>query len=284
MSHPPLPMWDIKTVNPDGRLFIFEGQHGSGKTTLLRHVVNQMTEIQDWIAYSPTQGGYRFFSKMFTPAFTYNFVPTDENLQEIMDKQKLEEDLEIATADLPEGDPNKHRMRVLGLVIDDCGSHKKLMRNSPKLKELLMNQRHMRIHIFITLQYICQFDPENYSQVDYMFILNAQDPQNMKVIYEKFAKGRLQVATGTWMKRREEERLQHYLQYYTRKGCALVVDKTGTTYLQHYTFPKDPECVAMGDEMFQKTAREHCEDKPTKTTKEIEEQIRRQYYTRFVRK
>ena len=240
--HPPLEPWDISTIQSDGRLFVFLGPHGSGKSTCMCFVAQYMDMVHDWIAYSPTMDGNEGIRNTVLKAFRYSRAPTEKDLEFIIMKGRAERRMKRKYPD--------YEMRKTGLIIDDCGSDKKLMRNSKALKEIIMNQRHYGIYLFITIQYIRQLDPETYTNVDYLFCLPSDDPTDVEKLHASFFRGKLKVDARTHRKQHELERLNYYMTSYGSPGCTLLANRhsKGQPYLSYFTWDLNDELQYVGDE------------------------------------
>ena len=256
MNHPPLNKWNEQWIKKDGRFFVFLGPHGVGKSTLLSYVVqhcNEYVPIQDWIGFSPTEGGIQTLRGLIPDAYVHKRVPSEKDLNElVIGKQQMEIDIKDS------GEYPGYEPRALGVIIDDSGFKSKIFK-SEALKNLVMNQRWYRIHIFITLQYIRQLDPENFNNVDYLFLLGVPDPKNSEVLMKDFFMGRLGIdANGVRFRQRERERLNYYFEFYNQPGSCIAITKVADQkskidYVSTYQWPENVSKSYMGDAQFLET-------------------------------
>lgn len=246
---PKLPEWDGSNIETDGRFFVIQGRHGEGKSSLLQFILCEYIRerVNDVVAFSPTESGSLDLAQMLPRSFNYNEVPNDEYLESFIKRQKFEKQKQ-------KKDPN-YRARKLAIILDDCGFDSKFLRNSKKLREIIFNQRHLGIYLFITIQYIRQLPPDLHENVDYLFQLRVGDPQSIEKSFSAFFKGILGVKYGPQMAGRERYRFQQYLKEYANApGHALVVQKSQDPRLCYVSWPKDYTPCRLGDETYWKIA------------------------------
>jgi len=137
-TEPKVERWKPKKVERDGRFFLMLGRHGVGKTSLLAYVCSIIgSRCNDWIGFSPTMGEVETLEDLMPSCYIYSRCPTDEDLGDLIEKQKKERRLGKKYPD--------YRPRKLGLILDDVGYNKKWVRNAEKLSYIVMNQRHYGI-------------------------------------------------------------------------------------------------------------------------------------------
>lgn len=282
MQHPSLPLWDPDSAKQDGRLWVFMGRHGSGKSTCMQYCVAWPNQYcQDWIGYSPTASGSKTLTQLIPKAYIYERSPTAQDLRDIIEKQ-------ITETQLAENDP-AYRPRRLGVIIDDAGYDKKLLRSTEEFVKIIMNQRHWGIHLFLTIQYIRQIPPEIHEQVDYLFIIDAKDSRNRQTIYDSFFRDNMNVSRGLHYKQREMERLGYWCDYYLKKGTCIVIDKEGKEYISRFSWPQPGSrhfrLFALGDTEYLNSARDldpYDEDEPYVGGESLRERVQRIKETRFM--
>jgi hypothetical protein len=278
-QHPSLPRWDPDSAAQDGRLWVFMGRHGAGKSTALKYAVAWPNQYcRDWVGFSPTASGSRVLKQLLPRAYIYERSPTAKDLQDIVDKQ-------VAETQLADADP-RYAPRRIGVIIDDAGYDKRLLRSTEEFVKIIMNQRQWGVHIFLTIQYIRQIPPEIHEQVDYLFIIDSKDARNRKALYDSFFKDNMDVPRGIRYTQREMERLSYWCDYYLRgKGTAIVIDKEGPTYISRFEWPAEFHEFVLGDREYQSSARDIDPRDDVEASfggESLRERIRRIKETRFM--
>lgn len=273
-----LPRWSPKGIERDGRFFLFLGRHGVGKTSCLSRVLSYLGDYcEDWIGFSPTMGGVETLTELMPACYVYDRAPTEEDLEHLIARQKKERKLAKKFED--------YEPRKLGIVLDDVGFAKKFLRSSEKLAEIVMNQRHYGMFLFITIQYIRQLNPELHTQVDYLFQLNTSDPKSNALSYEAFFQGKMGTKEGVNFKRRDMTHFNKLIDLYaTKPGQALVVQRSRKPYLSFFEWPKEFEKPRIGDEEFWESAGElmGSEEELSEDEDEILRDLERATRTRFL--
>jgi hypothetical protein len=150
---------------------ILIGKRGSGKTTLLKDLLHRISDKVDvCIAVSPTDDTNAAMKQMLPEAMVHRELP-DELLQSILMVQRKQW--------------SRGHGKHLALVLDDIAFDKKLF-DSKSFKELAYNGRHLKITVFVTLQYAIAIPPSIRCQADCVVTLGEKMLNNRKRLYENF--------------------------------------------------------------------------------------------------
>ena len=150
---------------------ILIGKRGSGKTTLLKDLLSCISpKIDLCIAVSPTDDTNEAMRKMLPESFVYREL-SDEMLRLLLNLQRKQW--------------SKGRGKHLALILDDIAFDKKLF-DSKGFKELAYNGRHLKMTVFVTLQYAIAIPPAIRCQADCVLTLGEKMLNNRKRLYENF--------------------------------------------------------------------------------------------------
>ena len=169
----------LKKFQPDSmkehRITLLLGKRGTGKSVLLRDILYEHRKRFDiGICFSPTYESTECFKKFVPQTLLYgNFQP--EVIAKVIAQQRARCD---------QGKP----MKRVFIVLDDCGYDKNTLFSSKNtaMREIFMNGRHLKITLYIALQYCVDMPSSLRSQVDYVMTLREPVLANIKRLHDFF--------------------------------------------------------------------------------------------------
>jgi hypothetical protein len=177
MSVVDLHEFDFTTLPPTG-FFELVGKRGTGKTTWAQHILqySQWRSSGMFVVIAGSEMVKIAWSKLIHPMYIIDGAMAVKYLESIKDHQN--QCIREFGSDYPD---SFH----ITIIFDDVASDKRLM-NSPVLRYLASNSRHLHMSIYILAQYHMQIVKEVRQQFDYVFILNTSDKRTMRNIHDEF--------------------------------------------------------------------------------------------------
>lgn len=166
----------------DDKVIILLGKRNTGKSFLLRDILYYHRDVPIGTVISPTEEANKFYSNMVPGLFIHNEY-TSELLNNVVKRQKMvtkKINKDIMMYGKSSLDPRAF------LILDDClydGCWKK----DKNIRYLFLNGRHVKLLLFITMQYVLGVPPDLRTNVDYIFILRENNFGNRKRIYDNYA-------------------------------------------------------------------------------------------------
>lgn len=144
------------------------GKRGTGKTVLMMdiiHKISQVSKIDFCIGFAGTIPSATMFEGIMPSALIHNKIDP-AMLKGIIDVQTRSTNL------------NKHVL----IVLDDM-MHDRQGFNSPVMREIFMNGRHMRITLIVCAQYLTDMKPDLRTNVDYVYALREPSENNRRKLH-----------------------------------------------------------------------------------------------------
>ena len=170
-----LDYFDLRRIG-NNNTCLFIGKRGSGKTRLTEDVVHSKRHIPSGIVFSPTEEGNETWGCHFPQTYIYGDYDCDI-LHAVVEMQKTE-------VRRKKSDP-RHVVRPTMVVMDDC-MYDKTIRNDKELRRVLMNGRHWKILLLITMQYVLDIGPDLRGQFDYVFVLQEKIRSNREKLWKNW--------------------------------------------------------------------------------------------------
>ena len=154
------------------------GRRGTGKSFMIRHIVYYMRHvIPRWYVFTNTKMNRYFMDEVGMPdktVFPKLSIPT---LRAIINKQKRR--VEKVRKKIMEGDATKDDLEDLrvGVILDDIGSDKQLLRFSEEMDDIYYHGRHSLVFFIISEQYLKLVGPGARKNIDIpiMFCPDSDD-------------------------------------------------------------------------------------------------------------
>lgn len=169
--------FDYSTFPYNGFVQIL-GKRGTGKTCFSRYIATQLDDCSEgiFICMCRTERVKREWRQWIPPLFCVD-VSTDY-LENLANKQNsLVERYEKLNKPFP---PELH----LTVIIDDGASDRAFM-NSPIMRSLASNGRHLELRIILLVQYLIQIPAEIRSQFDLTIMLNTSNTKTISKVFDE---------------------------------------------------------------------------------------------------
>jgi hypothetical protein len=155
----------------DAATCVVLGKRNTGKSVLTKDIMwHKRDRIPAGVVFSATEEGNSFYSDWVPPTFVYSNFDRDA-LQGVIDTQKKRK---------KEGTASN-----LFLILDDCMYDKKLLKDT-SMRMLFMNGRHWKFFLLLTAQYCGDIGPDIRSNIDYVFLLRNNIPNERDKLYKNF--------------------------------------------------------------------------------------------------
>lgn len=176
-----MPNLKIRKFNPQQiqshRMIIFVGKKGSGKTTCMKDIFYHLKDRFDLaVALAGTHEAASTFREFIPECFVYDKI-------DIHVAEKLVQYARIMekTCDRP---------RHVLLLVDDClgftGTKDKHPFEHPVFRDIVYNQRHLKLTFAVSLQYTMSIKPCMRTQVDYAFVFQDTNHDNRTKMWKYF--------------------------------------------------------------------------------------------------
>jgi len=166
--------FDAKNHEREGimnTLIAIIGKRNSGKTTLLVTLLSEISHLVDIVVIvSPTD---EINDKMsnYVPRCFIHREPTEELIVNMMTVQRAQW--------------KRGKGSHLAIVLDDCAHERKFF-ESKAFRNLAFNGRHMKITVFITMQFAIALPPAIRANTDVVFTMSERIIANRKRLYDAF--------------------------------------------------------------------------------------------------
>ena len=182
-----LKKFDMKSISfkPNenkGPVVVLIGKRDTGKSFLVRDLLYYQQEIPIGTVISGTEEGNGFYAKMVPKLFVHNEYNT-AIIENILKRQRTvlkQIKKEMETYKRSTIDPRAF------VILDDCLYDATWTRDK-MMRLLVMNGRHWKVMLVITMQYPLGIPPTLRTNIDYVFILRENYIANRKRIYDNYA-------------------------------------------------------------------------------------------------
>ena len=182
-----LKKFDMKNISfkaneTKGPVVVLIGRRDTGKSFLVRDLLFYHQDIPIGTVISGTEEGNGFYGKLVPKLFIHNEYNTViiENILKRQRQVLKQIKKEVETFKKSTIDPRTF------VILDDCLYDATWARNK-LMRLLLMNGRHWKIMLIITMQYPLGIPPTLRTNIDYVFILREPYIANRKRIYDNYA-------------------------------------------------------------------------------------------------
>jgi len=158
------------------------GKRGSGKSVLVENLMYFKRHAASWLVLCPTLTSIRRYKELVGDGFVHTSM-TEAELSGIYNTQTAAvQEVDVKYAHLPD---EERPYPELVMVLDDQAYNKKLI-NSELMRQLVMNGRHSKITVILTLQYVMDLQPAIRSNADMIFSLAENSATNREKLYNAF--------------------------------------------------------------------------------------------------
>jgi hypothetical protein len=163
-----LDAWVASGLNPWATLAIF-APRGSGKSFCLRYLLYQNKDkFPAIVVICPSEKANKFYQLIIPDLFIYDEFDesTLEAIRNIYERQTR------LMGGLPSWMSSEYDTTVL-IIMDDCMTAEKSVRNSVLVKELYKQGRHFKFGLWVVVQYLNDLPPDLRLNLDYTIILGS---------------------------------------------------------------------------------------------------------------
>lgn len=166
-------MLDVARDIPKYSVCAFVGKRKSGKSRLMSDMLYNMREnFHHGISVCTTEEANPTYKLIMPDVFCFSNFGEGEMINGLIAMQK---------ADLAAGRP-----RDAFVILDDCSYDRKVFRSNRTMRDLFMNGRHYRITLFVSTQYLMDFDPGLRGNIDFVFALKESNVRSRKNLFEAY--------------------------------------------------------------------------------------------------
>ena len=163
--------FDPSVIEPN-RVLLFIGKRNTGKSTLVKDLMWYNRRIPIGMIMSPTEESNSFYSNMIPDLFIYHDYDADA-VDKLIKRQK-----KAVKKKMP--NPNAF------LLLDDCMYDSKKITKDKNIRYIFMNGRHVKLMLYLTMQYCMDLSPDLRANIDYVFVLRENIIANKEKIYKNF--------------------------------------------------------------------------------------------------
>lgn len=162
-------------IKPGEDICVIIGKRNTGKSFLVRDLLSYNYENFGLASvFSKTEEVKPFFQD-FIPKFLIANGWNEKKLANLFKRQKL-----ICM------NKNTNQNKNLALIFDDLASDAHLWRNDHTVKDIFLNGRHFNISFYLLIQFINTIPPYAKNNIDYVFILQQLNNQEIDRLYKEF--------------------------------------------------------------------------------------------------
>lgn len=163
--------FDPSVIDPN-RVLLFIGKRNTGKSTLVKDLMWYNRKIPIGMIMSPTEESNSFYASMIPDLFIYNDYDAPA-VDKLIKRQRKAVKKKIAN-------PNAF------LLLDDCMYDSKKITKDKNIRYIFMNGRHVKLMLYLTMQYCMDLSPDLRANIDYVFVLRENIIANKEKIYKNF--------------------------------------------------------------------------------------------------
>lgn len=178
--------FEVRGFKP-GNVIMVLGARGCGKSTMVKELMFHLRNYDAGVMMVGTLDTAAEFSKHFPDSLIYDEFRGDVINNIIVDQERRMRKNQLNGISL-----GKIPSRFV--ILDDLGADKSFNSDKSFIK-LLMNGRHYRTTIILSLQYVIQLNKSNRCQVDYVFATFEKAAKYRRAIFEEFDVGFGDLAT-----------------------------------------------------------------------------------------
>ena len=160
------------TVIEPNRVCLFIGKRNTGKSTLVKDIMWFNKSIPIGMIMSPTEESNSFYKSMIPDLFIYNDYDPDA-VDKLIKRQRKAVKKKMKN-------PNAF------LLLDDCMYDSKKITKDKNIRYIFMNGRHVKLMLYLTMQYCMDLSPDLRANIDYVFVLRENILANKEKIYKNF--------------------------------------------------------------------------------------------------
>lgn len=165
--------FDLKRI-PDDAVCVFIGKRRTGKSFLLTDILYHKKHLPVGVVMSGTEDGNHHYKQFVPDLFVHGDFKVDV-LNDVMNRQRR----------LVAKNASSAASRAF-VLLDDCMYDARFMRETV-IRQMLMNGRHWKLFIAITMQYCMSIGPDLRANVDYVFLLRENIRANREKLWKAFA-------------------------------------------------------------------------------------------------
>jgi hypothetical protein len=153
---------------------------GGGKSTMIKDLCFHLHRagVPRIVVFSQTEGANKFYESFVPPSFIFSpMIHTD--LEKVWEKQKEAVMLQKI------GQIPKDTDLRLTIVLDDLAYDKKNLK-SKTVREIVLNGRHSKVTLIMSVQYIVDVDPSIRTNLDVAFFFKDSTKSNKEKIQQHF--------------------------------------------------------------------------------------------------
>ena len=154
------------------RILLFIGKRNTGKSTLVKDIMYYNKNIPIGLIMSPTEESNGFYRKMLPDIFIYNDYDPGA-VEKLIKRQKRA---------VKKKKPHPDAF----LLLDDCMYDSKKITKDTNIRYIFMNGRHVKLMLYLTMQYCMDLSPDLRANIDYIFVLRENILANKEKIYKNF--------------------------------------------------------------------------------------------------
>lgn len=163
--------FDPSVIEPN-RVLLFIGKRNTGKSTLVKDIMWYNKNIPIGMIMSPTEESNSFYASMIPDLFIYNDYEPDA-VDKLIKRQRRAVKKKLKN-------PNAF------LLLDDCMYDSKKVTKDKNIRYIFMNGRHVKLMMYLTMQYCMDLSPDLRANIDYVFVLRENILANKEKIYKNF--------------------------------------------------------------------------------------------------
>ena len=163
--------FDPSVIEPN-RVLLFIGKRNTGKSTLVKDIMWYNKQIPIGMIMSPTEESNSFYKSMIPDLFIYNDYDPDA-VDKLIKRQRKA---------VKKGMKNPNAF----LLLDDCMYDSKKITKDKNIRYIFMNGRHVKLMMYLTMQYCMDLSPDLRANIDYVFVLRENILANKEKIYKNF--------------------------------------------------------------------------------------------------
>ena len=163
--------FDPSVIEPN-RVLLFIGKRNTGKSTLVKDIMWFNKNIPIGMIMSPTEESNSFYKSMIPDLFIYNDYDPDA-VDKLIKRQRKAVKKGMK-------DPNAF------ILLDDCMYDSKKITKDKNIRYIFMNGRHVKLMLYLTMQYCMDLSPDLRANIDYVFVLRENILANKEKIYKNF--------------------------------------------------------------------------------------------------
>lgn len=167
--------FDPNKIKAGEDICVIIGKRNTGKSYLLRDLLSYNYKDFGLVSVFSKTNAFNHFYNAFIPKFLINQGWDEKKMEKLYKRQE-----NVSNLNCPLQEKN------LALIYDDLAAENHLWKNHHITKQIFLNGRHLKFSFYLLIQFVNSIPPYAKNNIDYIFILQQLNNQEIDRLYKEF--------------------------------------------------------------------------------------------------